>query len=55
MLINQSRDRATVVLICSLQAVEPTIIKESLRDDVSHPLVVVFSHYLVLLDDIVRV
>ena len=44
-LIDQSRDRATVVLIRSLQAVEPSIVEESLRNDVFHPLVVVFSHY----------
>ena len=44
-LINQSRDRAAVVLIRSLQAVKPAIVKESLGDDVSHPLVVVFSNY----------
>ena len=34
-LIDQTRDRATVVLIRSLQAVEPAIVEESLRDDVS--------------------
>ena len=44
-LIDQSRDRAAVVLIRSLQAVKPAIVEESLGDDVSHPLVVVFSRY----------
>ena len=45
MLIDQSRDRAAVALIRLLQAVKPAIVKESLGDDVSHPLVVLFSHY----------
>ena len=45
MLIDQSRDKATVVLIRSLQAVEPTIVGESLRNDVSDLLVVVFFRY----------
>ena len=44
-LIDQSRDRAAVALIRSLQDVKPAIVKESLGDDVSHPLVVVFSRY----------
>ena len=43
--IGQSRDRAAVALIRSLQAVKLAIVKESLGDDVSQPLVVVFSHY----------
>ena len=42
-LIDQSR--ATVVYIHSLQAVEPEIVEESLRDDVCHPLDVVFFRY----------
>ena len=44
-LIDQSRDRAAVVLIRSLQAVKPAIVEESLGDDVYHPLVVVCSRY----------
>ena len=44
-LIDQSRDRATVVLIHLLHAVEPAIVNESLGVDVSHPLVVILSHY----------
>ena len=44
-LIDQSRDRAAVALIRSLQDVKPAIVKESLGDNVSHPLVVVFSRY----------
>ena len=44
-LIDQSRDRATVVLIHSLQAVESAIVEESQRSDVFHLLVVVFSRY----------
>ena len=44
-LIDQTRDRVTVVLIRLLQAVEPAIVEESLGDDDSHSLVVVFSRY----------
>ena len=44
-LIDRSRDRAAVVSVCSLQAVEPASVEESLHDDVSHPLAVVFSCY----------
>ena len=44
-LIDQSRDRVTVVVTRSLQAVEPAIVEESLHNDVFHPLVVVFSCY----------
>ena len=44
-LIDQSRDRVTVVLIRLLQAVKLAIVEESLRNDVSNPLVVVFSRY----------
>ena len=44
-LIDQSRDQVTVVLTRSLQNVEPAIVEKSLRDDVFHPLVVVFSCY----------
>ena len=44
-LIDQSKDRAAVVLIRLLQAVEPTIVEESLRDDVFHPLIIGFSRY----------
>ena len=44
-LIDQSRDRVTVGLIRLLQAVKLAIVEESLRNDVSNPLVVVFSRY----------
>ena len=40
-LIDQSRHMA-VVFIRLLQAVKPVIVEESLGDEVSHPLVVVF-------------
>ena len=44
-LIDQSRHMA---------AVKPAIIEESLGDEVSHPLVVVFSRYWVIFVDVVR-
>ena len=44
-LIDESRDRAAVVPIRSLQAGKSTIVEESLGDDVFHPLVVVCSRY----------
>ena len=44
-LIDESRDRAAVVSIRSLQAGKSTIVEESLGDDVFHPLVVVCSRY----------
>ena len=44
-LIDQSIDRAAIALIRSLQAVKLAIVKESLGDNVSHPMVVVFSRY----------
>ena len=44
-LIDGSRDRATVVLPHSLQVVESAIVEGSLRDDVFHLLLVVFSRY----------
>ena len=52
-LIDQSRHMA-VVFMRSLQAVKPAIVEESLGDEVSHPLVVVFSCYWVIFVDVVR-
>ena len=38
----ETRRQLDPTIIRSLQAVEPAILKEHLRDDVSHPLVIVF-------------